>query len=272
MKPMWARAALYSALLIGLCWFQFGQDGSAFAVSQRAADLFEQRPTTTLLIVGNSRTFYNDMPSMLRRLANSRDSRSTIEVETATAPGASFQDHWSDSKTKRLLAAGWDEVILQGESRAQSSREQNELFQSYGEKLATIAQVNGGRPTLLANWPYDPEHFRDYPAYDRPQQLAWVHHIHYRLARDAQTKLLNLADLWETVRTDHPELKLTVDGNHPSLAGSYLYALAVYTFVTNEPVGRLSYAPDGLAPADAATLRTEVDAFSFRRLRGWTAG
>lgn len=255
------RVSALVLILAAIVWFMAFQDRSVAAVTQRVAGLFDDRPSRSILIVGNSRTFYNDMPAMLRQLSSSANSPIKLQVETSTAPGASFEDHWSKLRTRRLLAAGWDEVILQGESGAQASMEQNESFQIYGAKLAQLAKVTEGRPTLLINWPYDRSVFADYEAYDRSEHLAFLREINSRLATDARLERINLAGLWESVRMADPSIKLTTDGNHPTMAGSYLYALAIYVHATGESVGSLAYVPDGVDPEVAEIIRREVDAF-----------
>jgi hypothetical protein len=254
------RVGLVAVLLILTSWF-FAQDSSAFALSQRAADLVEQRPIRTVLIVGNSRTFFNDMPAMLRHLANSPESPVELEVETSTAPGATFESHSRKSRTTSLLGDGWDEIILQGESASQSDPQQGESFYTYGQKLAEVAKVHEGRPTLLVNWPYDPELFKGY-AYDRSEHLDYLRSVNSRLATAANLDRLNLAGLWESVRLANPSLKLTSDGNHPTSAGSYLYALAVYKYATGASVEQLSYLPKGMDPETAQMLRETVDSYA----------
>lgn len=255
------RVTTLALILAFTLWFSFGQDSSAEALSQRTADLFDNRPVRSILIIGNSRTFYNDMPKMVRSLAVSSNSKVNLEIETVTAAGASFENHWANMRARRLLAAGWDEVILQGESGAQSSSEQNVSFQRYGARIGAIAKVKEGRPTLLVNWPYDRSVFKDYEPYDRSEHLSYLREIHASLASDAGLDRLNLAGLWESVKLANPSLKLTTDGNHPTPAGSYIYALAVYAYATGEPVSALDYVPEGIDEEEAAALRASVDAY-----------
>ncbi|HYI43154.1 MAG TPA: hypothetical protein VD768_05990 [Sphingomicrobium sp.] len=230
-------------------------------MTQRAVDVFEDRPVRTLLIVGNSRTFYNNMPAMLRALSASPESKVKIEVETVTSAGATFEKHASDGRAIRLLGRGWDDVILQGESGAQSRRETAEYFVRYGPRLAQAAAVREGRPTLLVNWPYDRSIFEGYGEYDRGEHLAFLHEVHARVASEGKLDRINLGALWESLRLANPDVALTTDGNHPSVAGSYLYALVVYKHVTGADVTPLKYAPDELDPAVAASFREAVDAF-----------
>ena len=255
------RLVILAALLGFLTWFQFGQDSSMPATVQRIADLAEARPVRSVLIVGNSRSYFNDMPGMLRKLANSRASAINLEIETSMIPGGSFEMHWSHGRTKRLLGDGWDEVILQGESGAQTSREQAFRFQGFGAELAGISRVREGKPTLVVNWPYDRSVFRDYEGYDRAEHLAFLSRTNSELAQHAHLKRINLAGLWESVKTRHPSLAMTTDGNHPTLAGSYLYALAIYAHVTGQPVSALDYVPYGLDQDVAKELRMAVDSF-----------
>lgn len=254
------RVPVLALALAFFLWFNFGQDSSAAAFAQRSYDSVDGRPARSILIVGNSRTYYNGMPSMLREIADSAGSPTKFQIESSAKPGASFESLWSDERTRRLLQSGWDDVILQGESRGQSSEELEASFLSYGAKLAGIARAGGGRPRLVVNWAYDPILYQgDEEA--RAAHLADIKESHARLGNEAGMQLVRVAGLWESVRHSHPSIKLTTDGNHPTLAGSYLFALALYAHLANGPVGGVTYVPDGLDQAEAKALRSAVDAY-----------
>jgi hypothetical protein len=256
------------ALVLALAfilWFNVGQDSSAAAFAQRSYDLVDSRPARSILIIGNSRTYYNSMPAMLRKIADSAGSPTKFQIETNAKPGFAFENHWSDGRARRLLGAGWDDVILQGASGEQTSDESEKSFLAYGAKLAAIAKLNAGRPRLVVNWPYDPDLYND-DSYitdgtRRADHLERIKAAHARLSADANMTRINLAGLWESVRRSHPAIRLTMDGNHPTRAGSYLYALALYAHLSNGPVGSVIYAPDGVDPDDARALREAVDSF-----------
>ncbi len=255
------RTKILAAVVAVACWFMFLQDSTASAMGQRVGDMFESRPIRTLLIVGNSRTFFNGMPGMIRGLSESPESAVVLDVEHSTSPGATFESHSQNGRTIRLLRKGWDEVLLQAESGSQASIPQSESFHTYGIELARVANVHEGRPALLVNWPYDPSEFKGDEGYVRSEHLAFLRSINARLAADAKLERVNLAGAWVSIRLANPGLKLTSDGNHPTIAGSYLYALAVYKHVTGANVAALSYVPSGLDPATAKMLRDSVDAF-----------
>ena len=257
------RVWILAATLAVMLWFNFGQDRSAAAVSQQAIDLLDSRPAKSILIVGNSRTFYNDMPVMLREIADSADSPAKFQIESSAYPAATFKTHWHKDRTRKLLGAGWDEVILQPESGAQAWRQGNEEFLSYGPKLAAAARVRHGRPRLVMGWPYDPDLYEQQgsgeASFGRSDHLDLIREMHAKLASEANMSRINVVGPWEQVRLTHPSIKLTSDGNHPTIAGTYLFALAVYAHLSNGPVAGVTYVPEGLKPGDARVLREAVD-------------
>lgn len=256
------RISALALTVAAIAWFNLFQDSSAAATAQRAADLLDGRPARSILIIGNSRTFHNDMPSMLRDIADSASSPTKFQIEVSAKAGASFESLWQDGRTRRLLGTMWDDVILQGESRAQSTEELNDSFLKFGAQLGRIAKVRQGRPRLVVNWAYDPALYEgDADGTGRASHLDQIKSMHAKLGNEAGMDRVNLAGLWESVRRSHPSIKLTVDGNHPTIAGSYLFALALYAHLSNGPVAQVSYVPEGVDPADAQVLRDAVDAF-----------
>lgn len=256
------RTLALALAVAGAAWFNFGQDSSATAFAQRSYDFADSRPTRSILIIGNSRTYFNNMPSMLREIADSAGSPAKFQVETSAKAGASFESLWADDRTKRLLGAGWDDIILQGESRAQSTEDSNKSFLAYGAKLAEASRLTQGRPRLVVNWAYDPSLYEgDIDGAGRANHLELIKSMHARLGSEADMATVRLAGLWEAVRQSHPSIKLTTDGNHPTVAGSYLFALALYANLSNSSVGGVTYAPNEIDPKDAKALRSAVDTY-----------
>jgi hypothetical protein len=255
------RALALAMVLAVLLWLNFGQHSSAAALAQRSADLVDSRPTRSILIIGNSRTYFNDMPAMLRDIADSAGSPTKFQIETNAKPAFTFAMHWADARAKGLLGAGWDDVVLQGASGEQWNDGTEKSLLLHGSKLAGIARLHGGRPRLVVNWAYDPSEYEGDAEGYRDQHLARIKAGHARLATEANLARVNLAGLWESVRHSHPSIRLTSDGNHPTVAGSYLYALAIYAHLSNGPVANATYVPDGLKAEDAKDLRAAVDVF-----------
>jgi hypothetical protein len=246
-----------SATLVGMGWFEFGQDQSAGEFWQNSVDLLDQRPAHTLLILGNSRTFANGMPQMVRRIADSASDGEKYEVTTVALPSATFQSLSENWRVRRLLSKEWDDVVLQGESRGQVSPELSEAFLRYGSALAMMAHARRHRPSLIVNWAYDPDR---YPSSEsRSSHLQEIAADHHFLASSTNLQEIEVSQIWERARSEDPSLGLTTDGNHPSAAGSYLVALAIYAKLSGRSVSAASYVPPELSTSDSYALRQLVD-------------
>lgn len=68
-----------------------------------------------VLFIGNSFTFYNDLPGMLEVLA--RENHKRVAAKTVARGGATLQDHWDRGDAVKTLREGhWDFVVLQDRS------------------------------------------------------------------------------------------------------------------------------------------------------------
>jgi hypothetical protein len=247
------RSAFLLAAAAATSWFFFLQDRTAFEVWGLARDLTDSRPAHSLLIMGNSRTFYNDMPYMIRPIADSAHDPEKYQVMLIAWPGASFQELAKNDRARQIAGAEWDDVVMQGESRGQTTEALEADFETYGEVLAGAAHPARGRPWLIVNWSYEPELLNDPEG--RPYYTEHVRRSHDTLARRGDMREVHVSEIWEKVRNDHPAIRLTSDGNHPTVAGSYLLALAVYSRVSGRSVADVDFAPPGLSPDEAAVIR-----------------
>jgi len=244
----------------GIAWFEFGQPLTAEALIQSVGDAFDRRPARTVLILGNSRTWFHDMPDMVRRIADSDHDPQKLEITLDAPSGASFETLWNDARTQDLLRQRWDDVVLQGESRAQSSDDLKHSFQTYGAKLIKAVHPAAGQPRLVVNWTYESKLWDggDPDGSGRAALSAEIQSGTAALGARTGAHLVNVGTLWGYVERDHPEIPLTEDGNHPSVAGSYLFALALYGDLSDRDVGAVTYVPSGLDPAVAVKLRQTV--------------
>jgi hypothetical protein len=251
------RSAILTAALAATTWFGFLQERSAAELCLEAGDLLDGRPAHTVLFLGNSRTYYHNMPAMVREIADSAHDPEKYEPVMAAYPGASFHNLAGVDRVRRLAGARWDDVVMQGESRGQSSEILRREFFRGGEALAALWKPARGRPWLLVNWTYDPSLYVN-PDAERPPHTAMIRSDHDQLARRADLREIGVSQIWERVRAEHPDIRLTEEGNHPSIAGSYLLGLAIYASLSGRPVDHVTYVPRGLSPEEAGAIRRVV--------------
>ena len=265
MKPrarLVKMAAFFTFTVIGIVQALdvFGLAEPIREVKVDAADFFDRRPVEMVLIVGNSRTSDNNMPGMLRAIADADHFPKKIHFKLATVHGSTLETLWAMPRVQALLAAEYDGAIVQGESRAQSDDVLAASYLTYGQKLLPAIKLRSGRPRLVINWTYDAALYKETHA-NRAEHYEQMQRDQLLLAKRTNAEPINIGVLWEKVHAAQPQLVLTTDGNHPTVAGSYLFALMLYGDLSRHSVTENTFVPKGLVKADAQVLRASVDEF-----------
>ena len=80
---------------------------------------FSGEPDVRVLFIGNSYTYYNDMPEMVSRLAESVDV--DVEVDSVVEGGAWLRDHFRKGVASDKIASGeFDYAVIQEQSAVPS--------------------------------------------------------------------------------------------------------------------------------------------------------
>ena len=160
-----------------------------------------------VLFVGNSLTFFNEMPKMTSAIAASE--RRPLLVEQVTQSGASLEDLWFRTDAlKRIWLDHWDYVILQ-ERSGRAAMDRGPLFFQYLRMFADQVRRSGATPVLFMTW---------YPGNEQFFRSA---------AERENVALLPVGRAWKR--------EYDWDGVHPNLFGSYLIACSVYAMLYNQP-------------------------------------
>lgn len=178
-----------------------------------------------ILFIGNSLTYSNGLPYMMRSLADSAGEPPPV-VDDVALPDYGLQEHWNDGTAARAIRGGcWDYVVLQqGPSSLPESRV---ILLDYAARFSEIIRERGGTPALLSAWPARTRR----ADFDRAIES-------YALAAEAvDGVMLPAATSWLQAWALEPGLELYRDNLHPTAEGTYLAALVM--------VGRLY----GHAPA-----------------------
>lgn len=195
-----------------------------------------------VLFVGNSLTYSNSLPEMVRALALAAGD--TLRVGVAAYPDWSLEEHWTGGAARSAIrGGGWEIVVLQqGPSSLPESRA---LLIDYARRFAGEIRVAGAAPALYAVWPS----LARSADFDRASES-------YRLAADeVDGILLPAGEAWRAAWRENPDLPLyAADGLHPSVLGTYAAALVVYArLLDRSPVG----APSTLILRTGAVVRVD---------------
>jgi hypothetical protein len=217
----------------------------------------------TVLFVGNSYMFTNDLPSVVDAIANSNGV--AFNYQESTLPSYTLELHTENSTTMDLIAEGiWDYVLIQEQSQMPAfpieQVEQN-VF-PFAKELAdsVFAADRCAIPVFMMTWGRengDADNCDDWPPvcdYDGMQDLLSERYI--QMAEDNHSWVAPIGEAWRTVRNETDDLinLYSPDGSHPSFAGTYLAACVLYaTFYDDNPVGT-DYIGD-LSLADAQYLQ-----------------
>ena len=115
--------------------------------------LFSQK--TSVLFIGNSYTYVNDLPTTFKDLSLSLGD--TVSTDQSTPGGARFLDHAVNTTTLTKIAAeDWDFVVLQAQSQEPSwspSQMETEVF-PYAEVLVDSIKSNNicTEPVFFMTW------------------------------------------------------------------------------------------------------------------------
>ena len=178
-----------------------------------------------VLFIGNSLTQGNDLPGMVRDLAEAADL--DWDVQAQLRGGAGLQDHWVSGAREGIASGHWDVVVLQqGPSSLEESRVD---LRHWTAEFDPLVRAAGGRSALYMVWP------------DR-SRLAFFDRVRdsYALAaRDVSGYFLPAGEAWRAAWRATPSLPLYGgDDFHPTVAGSYAAALTIFGALSGRsPIG-----------------------------------
>ncbi len=103
-----------------------------------------------ILFIGNSLTYTNDLPKLLKNFAFSKGKK--INVTCQCLPNYALIDHWTDGKIQNLLnSEKFTHVIIQ---QGPSSQEEGRLWlMEYGAKIKEVCEINKSKLAYYMVWP-----------------------------------------------------------------------------------------------------------------------
>jgi hypothetical protein len=227
--------------------------------------------TLTIMFVGNSLTFVNDLPAMLVDIASSDASAPVrLQVKAVTRSAFTLQGLLDDTDALPWLQAHHvDDVVLQEHSHwfvsADGVHAANDAYavssyatQRWGDALRPL----GATPLVFQVWADadDSQAYgdRDYATFGwtSAREAAESFRSTESLASSIGAPAVLVGQAFETARqTPGAPDVWGPDRHHPSVAGTYLAALVFYRFLTGRSGAEATWRPGGLSAEDAAKLQ-----------------
>lgn len=215
-SPRWRRPAPACPLifaLIAVVTATCGNNGADPALQEFEPPAPE---ALSLLLVGNSLTYTNDLPAMVASLLQD-GGHAPVDVRASAYPNYGLQDHWVTPATRDAIeAGGWDFVVLQ---QGPSATEGRPSLLEYVALFDAEIRGGGAETALYMVWPSTARSF----------DFDGVSDSYATAAAAVGGTLFPAGEAWRAAwRVDENLPFYGGDGFHPSVLGSYLAALTIY--------------------------------------------
>lgn len=188
-----------------------------------------QDPPKKVVFVGNSYTYFWNLPQTVQAMAAAKGI--DLTTQQSTAGGVHWGHHWRSErklKTRSILQnTEFDIVILQNHSRSTIDRLDSLLH--FGQLLNQEIRQKGAKVYLYHTWAREWDPYMQKP----------ITEGYYQLAKKINAQVVPVGLAWERARQLRPGFPLyDPDGSHPSALGTYLTACVFYGMLTGQsPVG-----------------------------------
>lgn len=179
-----------------------------------------------VLFIGNSHTFYNDMPTIFQQLCSAAGIDAQVSMQAH--PGVPLGWHLNQRFELRyaLVHGGYDYVVFQQAAHPCPAKE--ETLRD-GKAMVELIRQSGAVPIATITW-----------AERRfPQNQAKMYGIFDALAEQTKVLCSPVGQVFQRVAAELPDVDLYwYDGEHCSPYGSYAVAATAFARITGKsPVG-----------------------------------
>ena len=226
------------------------------------------KDTTKVLCIGNSFTYYNSCPLMLKQIAWSQGHY--IDMSASLKGGWSMGQHLDYATTDDLVKeGGFDVVFLQDQSQGPAKvgfdRKENALVLESMVKMADKVRSTSEdcRVVIECTWAYPGKKNGGFGSvaefYKYAGKGAKI------MAKAAKAEVSPIRDAFRIANMERPDiLMFSPDGYHQSTYGSYLKSCVNYLLLYGEKFNECP-ADCGLEPERAAALRKIAESVVFKK-------
>ena len=216
-----------------------------------------------VLFIGNSYTYYNNLPDLVNEIALSFGD--TLMHESSTPGGSNFNAHSTNAQTlNKINQKQWDYVVLQAQSQELSFSPFQVASDSYpyAEILVDSIFANSSctEPLFFMTWGRkygDQSNCQFYPpvcTYLGMQQRLRESYLDMTFTHNTSCSPVGMA--WKkSIEIDSTLNLYSSDNSHPSIYGSYLAACTFYASIFKKSAVGSTYWPNAIDSASAYILQ-----------------
>lgn len=197
---------------------------------------------TRVYFVGNSLSYYNDLPGLLAEM--SRAESAPIVFQARLVAGQNLQGHWQDGIAVTEIRQGrFDLVVVQDYSTRPAADAEGsiESFRRFDREI----RGSGAQMVIFENW----------TRAGRGGDAARLVETYRRVREYTGARRAPVGEAWERCRRDHPQIRLLADDRHPTPAGTYLAACVLFEVIYGRPAPEVTIPGARLSAERQAILR-----------------
>ena len=183
---------------------------------------YAQQKNVNVLFVGNSLTYQNNLPELVKKIAASDNVR--LSYKMIALPNYALEDHWNDGIVNtEIKSEKYNYVIVQ--QGPSSQPEGYKLLEEYGIKFSQLSNEHHAHLVFYMVWPAKTRLF-DFPG---------VYKSYKNAAEQTQSIFSPAGQAWLTVWKTDPDFSLyDPDNFHPNDRGTLLAALVIYGSISGK--------------------------------------
>ena len=249
-----------------------------------------------VLFIGNSLTYYNDMPQILQKIFETQNLN--YKISQSTYPGISLTQHLSrkavmtskgaeltpleqgdtSSTVKLLQLKKWDFVVLQdGTVRLLIPEVKSLLVIPAIKTFQSYLKDSKAEIVLYRTWPtldtFPKKHCYPKEIVDksitkdmccssimnnRNEEAKLINAAYDTVALATNLPTLPITNCFMEITANYPNINLYQDKSHPSKLGAYLIACICYKYLTKQKATTIKYNSD-IDEKTAKIIKTVVD-------------
>ncbi|WP_350285608.1 SGNH/GDSL hydrolase family protein [uncultured Croceitalea sp.] len=176
-----------------------------------------QIKTIKVLFIGNSLTYYNELPKLVKERAMLQNIH--LKADVVAYPNYAIEDHWNDGDVQKLIANNNYHFVFIQQGPSSQAIGRTMLFE-YGKKFKKTCHDNNSKLVYFMVWPSK--------TYYRTFDRVIANYKDAALANNAI--ICPVGAIWKANFDATGDLSYYgIDGFHPSLKGSKVAAQTIIT-------------------------------------------